>query len=164
MANACNPSTGEAEAEGLQVWGQPGPHSKFQTSLGYLGKRCLKNQTTKSVSKDLETLEQHLCCFHILATISYTAMSISVQYHSEMMLSIYLDIYTSRFVGHIVFLFLIFWGASILILIFHSGCYQEMHCPNKGVNQERSRIQKAEHSSQEQIKENPQDSLSADTG
>jgi hypothetical protein len=38
----CNPSTWEAEAGGLWVWGQPGLYSKFQASLEYILRPCLK--------------------------------------------------------------------------------------------------------------------------
>jgi hypothetical protein len=34
VANACNPSIWEAEAEGLQVQGQPVLHSKLRDQLG----------------------------------------------------------------------------------------------------------------------------------
>jgi hypothetical protein len=42
VACACDLSTQEAEAGVLLVWCQPVLHSKFQSSLGYVGRLCLK--------------------------------------------------------------------------------------------------------------------------
>jgi hypothetical protein len=43
-AHTCNPSTGKVEAGKLKVHGQSGQHSKFQTSLGYIARPCLKKK------------------------------------------------------------------------------------------------------------------------
>jgi hypothetical protein len=46
VENFCNSSTWEAEAAGLWVWGQPGLHSEYEASLGYIAK-CLKKKNCK---------------------------------------------------------------------------------------------------------------------
>jgi hypothetical protein len=38
-------ATWEAEAGGLQVWGQPGFYSESLASLGYVVRPCLKKQS-----------------------------------------------------------------------------------------------------------------------
>lgn len=41
VAYTCNTSTGETGKGGLlRIWGQPGLHSEFKTSLGYIEKHC----------------------------------------------------------------------------------------------------------------------------
>jgi hypothetical protein len=44
VAHVFNPSTGEAEAGGFLVRGQPGLQSVFQDSQGYTEKPCLEKQ------------------------------------------------------------------------------------------------------------------------
>jgi hypothetical protein len=36
VVHDCNPSTQEVDGGKFQVQGQPGPHSEFQASLGYI--------------------------------------------------------------------------------------------------------------------------------
>jgi hypothetical protein len=43
VVHICNLSTWEVETGGLRIQGQPVIHNKFQVSLGYIGKPCLKN-------------------------------------------------------------------------------------------------------------------------
>jgi hypothetical protein len=42
MVHACNPSTWEAEAEGLRVQSHPKLHSEFEASLSYTAEPYLK--------------------------------------------------------------------------------------------------------------------------
>jgi hypothetical protein len=43
------PATQEAKAGGSQVQGQPELHSKFQASLCWVTRSCLKNQNKQNV-------------------------------------------------------------------------------------------------------------------
>jgi hypothetical protein len=47
VVHTCNASTWEGEAGELCIQGQPGLHSKFQTSLGYTVRYCLKKANQK---------------------------------------------------------------------------------------------------------------------
>jgi hypothetical protein len=51
VAHSCNPSTQEAKAGGLRIWGQPGLHSEFQAILGYIARPRLKQKQTKEQDK-----------------------------------------------------------------------------------------------------------------
>jgi hypothetical protein len=48
---SCNPSTEEAEAWGLQVWGQPRLHSKFEANLGYRERPSQKPDNNNNIKK-----------------------------------------------------------------------------------------------------------------
>jgi hypothetical protein len=52
VVHTYNPSTWEAEVESW-VRGQPGLHSVFQTSLGYIKKPCTKKQKINKASNIL---------------------------------------------------------------------------------------------------------------
>jgi hypothetical protein len=47
LVHICNPSTREAEARGRGVENQPGLHSEFKASLGYIVGPCFQNKQTK---------------------------------------------------------------------------------------------------------------------
>jgi hypothetical protein len=56
VSHGCNPYICEAEAGGLQIWGQPGLNSKLKASLGNIVKRGLKKN--KIILKNLSYLKQ----------------------------------------------------------------------------------------------------------
>lgn len=44
VAHSCSSSTPESEAEGTPIIDQPELHTKLKTSLGHIGRSCLKKQ------------------------------------------------------------------------------------------------------------------------
>lgn len=65
--NVCNLGSWEAEAGGLQIQGQPKPHSEFEASLGYTVRPCLKTKT-QTQKQPLPSLPEHfwLACSFII--------------------------------------------------------------------------------------------------
>jgi hypothetical protein len=51
VAHTCNPSTWEAEAGRLQIWGQPELHSELEAILGYIETSCVKNKQNRMKQK-----------------------------------------------------------------------------------------------------------------
>jgi hypothetical protein len=68
MAHTCDLSTQKVEDRGSGVQGQPGLHSEYQTSLGYVV-RLAKNKTKGHLVDDLLFLSSTPSCFPIVCCI-----------------------------------------------------------------------------------------------
>jgi hypothetical protein len=52
-----SPSTPEKEAGGSRIWGQSSLHSKYQASLDYLTRPCLKKTKSKQTNKQTQNIK-----------------------------------------------------------------------------------------------------------